>query len=142
MSATAARPWWAPFLTDSIRRVRQLSECERQTGLNCFVRFVPGPRLDRLGGPAMVAYTRAMAVGKWRWLDSDAFDSGVALCHAIPGATAMQTAAYVGLRVRGVAGAAASFVGFGLPAFVLLLVLSALYERTHEIPIVRATHVS
>jgi chromate transporter len=88
------------------------------------------------GGPAMVAYIRQMAVDKRRWLDADAFDGGVALCQAIPGATAMQTAAYVGLRVRGVAGAAASFVGFGLPAFGLMLALSALYARTHDVPVI------
>ncbi len=92
--------------------------------------------LTAFGGPAMVAYIRQMAVEKKRWLDADAFDSGVALCQAIPGATAMQTAAYVGLRVRGVAGATASFLGFGLPAFVLMLVLSALYAHTHEIPVI------
>lgn len=86
------------------------------------------------GGPAVVAYIRQMAVDKSRWLDADAFEGGVALCQAIPGATAMQTAAYVGLRVRGVAGAAASFVGFGLPAFGLMLALSALYTRTHDVP--------
>ena len=91
--------------------------------------------LTAFGGPAMVAYIREMAVGKKRWLDPEAFDSGVALCQAIPGATAMQTAAYVGLRVRGVAGAATSFLGFGLPAFALMLVLSTLYARTHEIPV-------
>jgi chromate transporter len=88
------------------------------------------------GGPAMVAYIRQMAVDKRRWLDGDAFDGGVALCQAIPGATAMQTAAYVGLRARGVAGAAASFVGFGLPAFGLMLVLSAMYARTHDVPVI------
>ncbi len=86
------------------------------------------------GGPAMVAYIRQMAVEKRRWLDADSFDSGVALCQAIPGATAMQTAAYVGLRVRGVAGAAASFVGFGLPALALMLMLSAVYARAHSLP--------
>jgi chromate transporter len=82
----------------------------------------------------MVAYIRQMAVEKKRWLPADSFDSGVALCQAIPGATAMQTAAYVGLRVRGVIGAAASFVAFGLPAFVLMLLLSALYTRAYDVP--------
>ena len=86
------------------------------------------------GGPAMVAYIRQMAVDRKGWLNARAFDDGVALCQAVPGATAMQTAAYVGLRVRGVAGAAASFVGFGLPAFVLMLALSAAYARTHNLP--------
>ncbi len=90
--------------------------------------------LTAFGGPAMVAYIRQMAVEKERWLPADSFDSGVAFCQAIPGATAMQTAAYVGLRVRGVIGAAASFVAFGLPAFALMLLLSALYTRAHDLP--------
>ncbi len=88
------------------------------------------------GGPAMVAYIREMAVDRKGWLDARTFDDGVALCQAVPGATAMQTAAYVGLRVRGVAGAAAGFVGFGLPAFGLMLVLSMAYARAHNFPVV------
>jgi chromate transporter len=86
------------------------------------------------GGPAMVAYIRQMAVDRKNWLNARAFDDGVALCQAVPGATAMQTAAYVGLTARGVPGAAASFVGFGLPAFGLMLALSVLYACTHNLP--------
>ena len=86
------------------------------------------------GGPSMVAYIREMAVEEKRWVQPEAFDDGVALCQAIPGATAMQVAAYVGLRARGVAGAAASFTGFGLPAVTLMMALSALYQRTHNLP--------
>jgi chromate transporter len=85
--------------------------------------------LTAFGGPAMVAHIRVLAVEKRKWLDDETFRNGVALCQTIPGATAMQTSAYVGLRTRGVRGAAASFVGFALPAFVLMLVLSALYAR-------------
>jgi chromate transporter len=87
------------------------------------------------GGPAMVAQIRKMAVERKQWLDDAAFRSGVALCQMVPGATAMQTAAYVGLRSRGIPGAAASFIGFGLPAFLIMLLLSALYVRTHELPV-------
>lgn len=82
----------------------------------------------------MVAYIRTLAVEKNRWLDEDAFRDGVALCQAIPGATAMQTAAYVGLRARGLPGAAVTFLGFGLPAFVLMMALSALYTRARALP--------
>ena len=88
------------------------------------------------GGPAMVAYIRKMAVEKKHWLDEPSARDGVALCQTIPGATAMQMSAYVGLRARGVAGAAASFVGFGLPAFLFMMILSALYARTHSLPAV------
>jgi len=88
------------------------------------------------GGPAMVAYIRRMAVEKKHWLDEQSARDGVVLCQTIPGATAMQMSAYVGLRARGVAGAAASFIGFGLPAFLYMMILSALYARTHTLPAV------
>ena len=88
------------------------------------------------GGPSMVAYIRKMAVEKKKWLDAEVFNDGVALCQTVPGATAMQTAAYVGLKTRGVVGAAASFIGFGLPAFLLMMTLSALYVNAHDLPMV------
>jgi chromate transporter len=90
------------------------------------------------GGPAMVTYIRKMTVGEKGWLDGAAFDEGVALCQAIPGATAMQVTAYAGLRIRGAAGALAAFVGFGLPAFFLMMLLSALYVSTSGLPPVKA----
>ena len=45
----------------------------------------------------------------------------------------MQTAAYVGLRVRGAVGALAAFVGFGLPAFAFMLVLSGVYAVSRDL---------
>jgi chromate transporter len=94
--------------------------------------------LTAFGGPSMVAYIRRMAVEKKHWLDAETFSDGVALCQTIPGATAMQTAAYVGLKTRGVIGAMASFIGFGLPAFVLMMTLAALYANNHNLPLVLA----
>ena len=92
--------------------------------------------LTAFGGPAMVAQIRKTAVGKKEWLSDASFRDGVALCQMVPGATAMQAAAYVGLRSRGIGGAAASFIGFGLPACILMMILSALYARTHALPAV------
>ena len=90
------------------------------------------------GGPAMIAHIRELAVEREHWLDKVAFQEGVALCQTIPGATAMQVAAYVGLRARGVRGATTSYLGFGLPAFLLMTALSVLYSRTHSLPVVVA----
>ena len=81
----------------------------------------------------MVVYIREMSVKRERWLDEKTFNDGVALCQSIPGATAIQTAAYVGLRSRGVAGALLSYIAFGLPAFLFMLALSWLYLRYHEL---------
>jgi chromate transporter len=92
--------------------------------------------ITTFGGPSMIAYIRKMTVEKKHWLDAEAFREGVALCQMIPGATAMQTAAYVGLKTQGVIGAGASFIGFGLPAFLLMLAFASLYTTNHNLPIV------
>jgi len=90
--------------------------------------------ITAFGGPAMIPYVRKMAVGQKKWLDGESFQDGVALCQTIPGATVMQMAAYIGLKVRGVRGAMVSYIGFISPAFVLMLALSYAYARTHELP--------
>ncbi len=90
--------------------------------------------LTAFGGPAMIPYLRKMAVARCRWIDEDDFRVGLALCQAIPGATVMQLAGYVGFRARGVAGALSAFCGFGLPAFALITGLSAIYFRFHNLP--------
>lgn len=84
----------------------------------------------------MVTYIGRMVVVEKKWIDQESFQDGVALCQVIPGATAMQTAAYAGLKVRGVRGAFACYIGFGLPAFVLMLALSFAYSRAHSLPAV------
>jgi len=95
--------------------------------------------ITAFGGPSMIAYIRQMAVEKKRWLDAETFSDGIALCQTIPGATAMQTAAYVGLKTRGVIGASASFIGFGLPAFLLMMTFASLYTNNHNLPIMIST---
>lgn len=96
--------------------------------------FLPFLRLGvtSFGGPAMIAYIRNLAVQKKHWLGGDSFSDGVALCQSVPGATAMQSAAYVGLKARGFSGAAAAYLGFGIPAFVFMLVLAVLYKYGQE----------
>ncbi len=88
--------------------------------------------LTAFGGPAMVAYIRDLAIKKNHWLSEESFKQGVAICQIIPGATAMQVAAYVGLRSGGPLGAILAYVGFGIPAFLLMVVLAAFYQNTHD----------
>ena len=108
----------------------------RESGPNVSDLFLSFLRLGTtaFGGPAMIAYIGELSVKRKKWLDQESFKNGVALCQTIPGATAMQTAAYVGLRARGVVGALVSYIGFGLPAFVLMMILSSLYAASRDLP--------
>jgi chromate transporter len=91
-------------------------------GLTCF------------GGPAMVAYIKEMVVARKRWLDEETMNDGIVLSQSLPGVIAMDTAAYVGLRLRGIRGAFATYIGFTLPAFLLMLGLTALYVAARTVP--------
>ena len=103
------------------------------TYANLFISFLR-LGLTAFGGPAMIAYIKELSVNHNKWLDEETFKDGVSLCQSIPGATAMQMAAYVGLRSNGLIGALLSYTGFGIPAFILMLILSVAYVDAHELP--------
>jgi len=92
--------------------------------------------ITAFGGPAMIAHIKEMSVKRNQWLTEEIFKDGVVICQSVPGATAMQMAAYVGLRSGGVRGAIASYAGFGLPAFLLMLALAVFYSGSREMPLV------
>lgn len=81
----------------------------------------------------MTAHVRKKIVDRKHWLDESTFDSGLALCQVIPGAIIMQLAAYIGLKLRGIPGAIVCFIGFGLPAFLVMLILSVIYKHSKNI---------
>ncbi|SDC54807.1 chromate efflux transporter [Williamwhitmania taraxaci] len=89
--------------------------------------------LTAFGGLAITAHVRKHIVEKRRWLSASTFDSGLALCQLIPGAIVMQLAAYIGLKIRGLRGAVVCFVGFGLPAFLIMIILSVIYKHSKNI---------
>ena len=94
--------------------------------------------LTAFGGPAMVAYIRELCVKKKQWVSSTNFQEGIALVQSVPGATAMQAAAYAGLRAGGPRGALAAYTGFALPTFVFMLILSVVYKMGQDVPAIIA----
>ncbi len=94
--------------------------------------------LTAFGGLAMTAHIRKQIVDKRKWLDGSTFDSGLALCQVIPGAVVMQLSAYIGLKIKGVKGAAISFIGFGFPAFLVMFILAVIYKHSKNIAGVEA----
>lgn len=75
----------------------------------------------------MVPYIRRDVVEKYGWISEDEFTAGMGMAQIVPGATAMQVAAWAGLRSRGLPGALAAYLGFGIPAFVMMTTLSIIY---------------
>jgi chromate transporter len=66
-------------------------------------------------------------------LHSDVLD-GISLATVLPGPIAVNVVAYVGYKLRGGTGALVSTVGVILPAFILIVALSAAYFRWGRVP--------
>ena len=67
------------------------------------------------GGYAMVALLEHEFVEEKRWLTREEFLDMVAIAESTPGPVAVNSATYIGYKLAGVAGAAASTLG-GVPA--------------------------
>jgi chromate transporter len=90
------------------------------------------------GGPAMISQIKEAAVNRYAWVREGEFMRGVALCQLIPGATMVQIVTYIGYRVRGIWGALTAAVAFVLPAFIAILILSAIYFKFHTLWFIQA----
>ena len=90
------------------------------------------------GGPAMIGQIKQTAVNQYGWLKEEEFLRGMALCQLVPGATMVQMVTYIGYRLGGFRGAFVSAAAFILPAFVALVILSALYFNLQTLPFIHA----
>ena len=89
-----------------------------------FLRF----GLFAFGGPvAQIAMLRHELVDQERWVTSDRFNRLLAVYQVLPGPEAHELAVHLGLVRGGRLGALLAGLGFMLPGFLLMLLLSWLY---------------
>jgi chromate transporter len=81
------------------------------------------------GGPAIVGIMQTELQEKRRWLAKQNFVDGLALVNMLPGPLATQLGIYIGHAKQGIAGGVVAGLGFILPAFAIMLVLSWAYDR-------------
>jgi chromate transporter len=73
---------------------------------------------------------------KTRWFTDEEYMQGLGLAQLMPGAPTVNLTCYLGFRLRGLPGAAAATVFFLIPCFLLMLLLSHLYFKYGEMPVV------
>ncbi len=89
------------------------------------------------GGPlAHVALMQQEVVENRRWIPPAVFAEGLTLSQILPGPLSTKLAIYLGYHLRGLRGAAITGSAFILPAFLMLLGLTALYFRYGTLPAV------
>jgi chromate transporter len=88
------------------------------------------------GFMALISVVENHVVERRKWLTHEEILDGVSLATVLPGPIAVNVIAYVGHRLRGLPGALACTIGVILPAFLLMLALSAAYFNWGQMPAV------
>ena len=84
------------------------------------------------GGYAMVALLEHEFVEEKRWLTREE----VAIAESTPGPVAVNSATYIGYKLAGVAGAAASTLAVCLPSFAVIYLISLFFDRFLQLTVV------
>lgn len=90
------------------------------------------------GGYAMLSLIEEACVSKHQWMTKEEMLDMVALAESTPGPVAINSATYLGCRLRGVAGACAATGGVVLPSFVILFLISLVFDAFLKIAVVKA----
>ena len=81
------------------------------------------------GGYAMVALLEREFVEDKQWLSREEFLDMVAIAESTPGPVAVNGATYVGYKIEGAEGAAASTLAVCLPSFSVIYLISLFFDR-------------
>lgn len=90
------------------------------------------------GGYAMIATIEREIVEQRKWMDREEMDDMVSVAGSAPGGVAVNSAAFVGYRLGGLAGAAVAVLGITLPTLAIVLALSLVYAFFRDNPKVEA----
>ncbi|MBE3576512.1 MAG: chromate transporter [Limnochordales bacterium] len=88
------------------------------------------------GGYAMIPLIEREIIDAHHWLTLEQFIDVVAISQATPGPVAINSATFVGYKVAGIPGSIAATAGVVLPSALIVLLLSWLFYRYRELPVV------
>ena len=89
------------------------------------------------GGYAMLPMLQREAVEKQCWVTEEELMDYYAVGQCIPGVIAVNTATFIGNKVKGVIGAIAASLGVISPSLVIIIAIAAFIQSFSELPIVQ-----
>lgn len=84
------------------------------------------------GGYAMIPLIEQEVVGRRCWISSEEFAETLTLAQAAPGPVSINSAVFVGYKMRGLKGVLASVLGTVLPSFVVILAVAIFFSDIRD----------
>ena len=84
------------------------------------------------GGYAMIPLIEREVIDNRKWISRKDFLDMLVLAQSTPGPIAVNTAVFVGYKMRGVVGAIATSLGTVLPSFIVILLLALFFAEVRD----------
>ena len=90
------------------------------------------------GGAATLYLIRREAVERHGWLSDEEYTRYWGICQIAPGINILGLVILIGSQVSGAVGVAAALAGLLLPSAAITILLTAMYSRIEQVPLVQA----
>ena len=101
-----------------------------------FITFVRIGAFTIGGGYAMIPLIQREVVQVRKWMSPKEFIDMLALAQSAPGVIAINTAIFIGYKIKGVRGSIVTAFGCALPSFVIILLIAMLFTGFKDNPVV------
>lgn len=85
------------------------------------------------GGYAMIALIQKEFVEKRKWIEEKEFLDMIAISESTPGPLAINSATYIGYKIKGFFGALLATIAVSIPSFVIIYIISLFFNKFLEI---------
>ncbi len=106
--------------------------------LKLFLTFLKIGAVSFGGGYGMIPLMREEVLGNG-WLEEDTFINFIAVSESTPGPIAVNMATFIGSSQGGILGSFLATLGVVLPAFIIILLVSAVFKKLLKFAGVQAT---
>ncbi len=97
-----------------------------------FVTFVRIGSFTFGGGYAMIPLIQKEVVDKRKWIEQNEFIDMLAMAQSAPGVMAINTAIFVGYKIKGFKGSLATSLGSALPSFIIILLIAMYFSEFRD----------
>ncbi len=101
-----------------------------------FITFVRIGAFTIGGGYAMIPLIQRDVVQVRKWMSPKEFIDMLALAQSAPGVIAINTAIFIGYKLKGVRGSIVTALGCALPSFVIILLIAMVFTNFKDNPVV------
>lgn len=88
------------------------------------------------GGYAMLPLIQKEVVERRKWISKEEFLDMIAVAQSAPGPIAINTAVFVGYKLKGFMGAVFTTLGSVLPSFLIILIIASFFTGIQRNPVV------